>query len=115
MALVARGTRLFLHGGSIARPALLARSVSLIVPESARPPLHPNIQTVPEADTCAVPALQRFAKGLRDDLDAVCAGLTEIWSNGPTEGFVHKLKLLKRQAYGRADFDLLRQRMIAAA
>jgi len=68
-----------------------------------------------EADACAVPALQRFAKGLRDDLDAVRAGLTEIWSNGPTEGFVHKLKLLKRQGYGRADFDLLRQRMIAAA
>jgi len=68
-----------------------------------------------EADACAVPALQRFANGLRDDLDAVRAGLTEIWSNGPTEGFVHKLKLLKRQGYGRADFDLLRQRMIAAA
>jgi transposase len=42
-----------------------------------------------EADTCAVPALQRFAAGLRADLHAVRAGLTEIWSNGPTEGFVH--------------------------
>ncbi len=50
-----------------------------------------------EADVCAVPAVQRFAKGVRADLDAVRAGLTEIWSNGPTEGFVHKLKLLKRQ------------------
>ncbi len=68
-----------------------------------------------EADACAVPALQRFAAGLREDLEAVRAGLTEIWSNGPTEGFVHKLKLLKRQGYGRAGFDLLRQRMIAAA
>ncbi len=60
-----------------------------------------------EADTCAVPALQRFAAGLRDDLTAVRAGLTE--------GFVHKLKLLKRQGYRRVGFDLLRQRMIAAA
>ncbi len=68
-----------------------------------------------EADACAVPALQRFAAGLRDDLTAVRAGLTEEWSNGPTAGFVHKLKLLKRQGYGRAGFDLLRQRMIAAA
>ena len=68
-----------------------------------------------EADACAVPALQRFAKGLRADLDAVRAGLTETWSNGPTEGFVHKLKLLKRQGYGRAGFDLLRQRVLCAA
>ena len=58
--------------------------------------------------------MQRFAKGLRADLDAVRAGLTETWSNGPTEGFVHKLKLLKRQGYGRASFDLLRQRVLAA-
>ena len=68
-----------------------------------------------EADACGVPALRRFAKGLRADLDAVRAGLTEIWSNGATEGFVHKLKLLKRQGYGRAGFDLLRQRVLCAA
>jgi transposase len=67
-----------------------------------------------EAEACELPALQRFAKGLRADLDAVRAGLTETWSNGPTEGFVHKLKLLKRQGYGRASFDLLRQRVLAA-
>ncbi len=68
-----------------------------------------------EADACAVPALQRFATGLRADLDAVRAGLTEVWSNGPTEGFVHKLKLVKRQAYGRAGFAVLRQRAVLAA
>jgi transposase len=45
----------------------------------------------------------------------VRAGLTEEWRNGPTEGFVHKRKLLKRQGYGWADFDLLRQRMLCAA
>ncbi len=68
-----------------------------------------------EADACAVPALTRFAAGLRADLAAVRAGLTTIWSNGPTEGFVHKLKLLKRQAYGRAGFAVLRQRVLLAA
>ena len=68
-----------------------------------------------EADTCDVPALRRFAAGLRADLAAVRVGLTEAWSNGPTEGFVHKLKLLKRQGYGRAGFDLLRQRVLCAA
>ncbi|MDP9373531.1 MAG: ISL3 family transposase, partial [Chloroflexota bacterium] len=67
------------------------------------------------AEACPAPALRRFATGLRGDLDAVRAGLTEPWSNGPTEGFVHKLKLLKRQGYGRADFDLLRQRVLCAA
>jgi transposase len=59
-------------------------------------------------------ALQSFALGLRKDLDAVRAGLTEEWSNGCVEGFVHKLKLLKRQGYGRAGFELLRARMLAA-
>jgi transposase len=59
-------------------------------------------------------ALQNFAAGLRKDLDAVRAGLTEEWSNGCVEGFVHKLKLLKRQGYGRAGFELLRARMLAA-
>ncbi len=65
-------------------------------------------------DTCAVAALQRFAKGLRADLPAVRAGLTEVWSNGPTEGFVHKLKLVKRQGYGRSGFAVLRQRVLRA-
>jgi transposase len=68
-----------------------------------------------EADTCDVLALRRFAAGLRADLAAVRVGLMEAWSNGPTEGFVHKLKLLKRQGYGRAGFDLLRQHVLCAA
>jgi len=68
-----------------------------------------------EAAACPVPALRRFATGLRGDLDAMRAGLTERWSNGPTAGFVHKLKLVKRQAYGRAGFAVLRQRVMLAA
>ena len=67
-----------------------------------------------EAEACGAPAMRRFAAGLKKDLPAVRAGLTEEWSNGPVEGFVHKLKLLKRQGYGRAGFDLLRARMLAA-
>jgi transposase len=68
-----------------------------------------------EAEGSEVAALRRFATGLRKDLAAVRAGLTEPWSNGPTEGFVHKLKLVKRQAYGRAGFAVLRQRVVRAA
>lgn len=37
----------------------------------------------------------------------MCAGLTEVWSNGRMEGFMHKLKLVKRQGYGRAGFAVL--------
>ena len=43
------------------------------------------------------------------------AGLSESWSNGQTEGFVNKLKLVKRQTNGRAGFPLLRTRVLAVA
>ncbi len=56
----------------------------------------------------------RFARGLRDDFEAVKAGLTLVHSNGQTEGFVNKLKLTKRSMYGRGRFDLLRQRVLHA-
>jgi transposase len=59
--------------------------------------------------------LRRFALGLQEDQAAVTAGLTLEWSNGPTEGHIHRLKLLKRQMYGRAGFVLLRQRILHAA
>ena len=48
-------------------------------------------------------------------INAVRAALTHSWSNGPTEGHVNRLKLLKRQMYGRAKFDLLRSRVLHAA
>jgi transposase len=66
------------------------------------------------AENSEAPVMRRFAARLRKDLAAVRAGLTEPWSNGPVEGFVHKVKLLKRQGYGRAGFDLLRMRVLAA-
>ncbi|MDP8973744.1 MAG: ISL3 family transposase [Actinomycetota bacterium] len=68
-----------------------------------------------EAEASGVAAMRRFAKGLKKDLSAVRAGLTESWSNGPVEGFVHKLKLIKRQMYGRASFALLRRRVLGAS
>jgi len=60
-----------------------------------------------------VAELRRYAGGLRADHAAVQAGLTLEWSNGQVEGHVHRLKLLKRQMYGRAGFDLLRRRVLA--
>lgn len=61
-----------------------------------------------------VTALRGFAAGLRQDEAAVKAALSLPWSNGPTEGHINRLKCLKRQMYGRAKLDLLRQRLLAA-
>ena len=56
-----------------------------------------------------------FASGIAQDHAAVKAALTEPWSNGQTEGQNTKLKLVKRQMYGRANLDLLRARLIGTA
>jgi transposase len=68
-----------------------------------------------DATHSGIAALARFARGLQEDLGAVTAGLTLAWSNGVTEGQIHRLKLVKRQAYGRPGFALLRQRVLHAA
>jgi transposase len=60
-----------------------------------------------------VKELRAFAKGLLKDAAAGRAGLSLVWSNGPTEGHLHRLKLIKRQAYGRAGVDCLRHRILA--
>jgi transposase len=70
---------------------------------------------IAETMQSGIDALARFARGLQEDLAAVTAGLTLEWSNGATEGHVHRLKLVKRQGYGRAGFSLLRQRVLQAA
>jgi transposase len=49
---------------------------------------------------------------LNVDLDAVTVGLILRWNSGPVEGDVNRIKMLKRQMYSRADFDLLRKRML---
>jgi transposase len=58
--------------------------------------------------------LQSFAAGVEKDKEAVRAGLTWWINNGVVEGHVTKLKLIKRQGYGRADFPLLRKRVLHA-
>ena len=59
--------------------------------------------------------LRGFAAGIRRDLAAVRAGLSEPWSTGPVEGHISRLKTLKRQMGGRAKADLLRVRLLHAA
>jgi transposase len=57
-------------------------------------------------------SLTQFAEGLLHDYDAVLAGLSLPWSSGQVEGQNTKVKLIKRQGYGRSNFDLLRKRII---
>jgi transposase len=58
--------------------------------------------------------LVAFAKGLEQDWAAVVAGLTLEWSSGQVEGQVNRVKLIKRQMFGRAKADLLRKRVLLA-
>jgi transposase len=60
-------------------------------------------------------ALHPFVTGISQDKAAVQAGLTSPWSQGQTEGQITRLKLIKRQGYGRAKFDLLRKRVLHVA
>lgn len=59
--------------------------------------------------------LRGFSRNLRRDWEAVHAGLTKGWSSGCVEGHVNKLKVIKRQMYGRAKFDLLLKRVLLAS
>jgi transposase len=65
--------------------------------------------------SCGVKDFETFAMGLKREQSAVEAALTLPYSNGQTEGQINRLKLIKRSMYGRASFDLLRQRVLGAA
>ncbi|MDQ0946533.1 transposase [Streptomyces phaeochromogenes] len=65
--------------------------------------------------TTELPSLRHFAQHLLRDLDAVTAGLTLPWNSGVVEGHVNRIKMLKRQMFGRAGFELLRKRVLLSA
>jgi transposase len=67
------------------------------------------------AATSTLPPFRRFAKGRRADMAAGQAAVTLPWSQGPIEGPINRLKLLKRQMFGRAKLDLLARRFLLAA
>lgn len=72
--------------------------------------LDPWMETVKAS---GIPALVSFVGGLHKDLAAVRNALRYAWSQGQTEGQVNRLKFIKRSMYGRANFDLLRKRVLA--
>ncbi|MBT2482200.1 transposase [Streptomyces sp. ISL-94] len=69
---------------------------------------------ITDAMTAGLPGVSTFAVGLEADFDAVTAGLTTHWNSGPVEGAVNRIKMLKRQMFGRAGFPLLRKRVLLA-
>jgi len=89
----------------------LAQAFASLLRERRGHDLDAWLEQVADSD---IPALRGFAAGLAQDA-AVRAGLTEPWSNGQTEGQITRIKLLKRQGYGRAGFGLLRVRALAVA
>jgi len=65
-------------------------------------------------DASILPEIKQFAQNLQLDWAAALEAVRQPWSNGQVEGQVNRLKLIKRQMYGRANFDLLRQRVLHA-
>ena len=105
-------TQLTAQDATLADAIALAQDFAQLVRQ--RQPEHLDPWLARAAESPLVP-LQRFAKGLRDDYDAVKAGVTLPWSNGPVEGHINRLKMLKRQMFGRASLDLLQRRLLLAA
>lgn len=65
-----------------------------------------------DTQLCKLAVFQTFASVLQRDREAVRAAMSSPWSNGPVEGHINRLKLLKRQMYGRAGLDLLKRRVL---
>ncbi len=87
----------------------LAQRFSKMVRQRQPEALLPWLKDVKES---GLVALNRFANGIKRDLCAVTNALSLPWSQGQTEGQVNRLKLIKRTMYGRANFDLLRKRVL---
>jgi transposase len=96
----------------VAAAIALAQDFARLVRERQPDQLDPWLARAAESPLAP---LQRFAKGLCDDYDAVKAGVTLPWSTGPVEGHINRLKMLKRQMFGRAKLDLLQRRFLLAA
>ena len=68
-----------------------------------------------QAEAAGIEAISRFVRQLKKDWAAVENAVKQVWSNGPAEGHINRLKTLKRQMYGRAKFELLRARTLPFA
>jgi transposase len=104
-------TQLQAQHAEVAEAIDLAQDFATLVRQRRPAQLDPWLQ---RATASTLEAMQRFAKGLHEDYEAVKAGVTLPWSTGPVEGHINRLKMLKRQMFGRARLDLLSRRFICA-
>jgi transposase len=89
-----------------------AREIVLSFHAMIRKKSHADLE--PWLKRASASLVASFANGVTKDRAAVSAAITSAWSNGQTEGQITKLKLVKRQMYGRAKLDLLQARLIGA-
>jgi transposase len=104
-------TQLHAQSPAVAEAIDLAQDFAALVRQRQPERLDPWLK---RATTSAVDAVQRFAAGLYEDYEAVKAGVTLPWSTSPVEGHINRLKMLKRQMFGRARLDLLSRRLVLA-
>jgi hypothetical protein len=108
---VAYRTALCGHDPLIGQAAALGQRFLTMVRERQVEALDPWLA---DAEASGIKELRNFAQSLRRDYDSVNAARTSPWSNGQTEGHVNRLKMIKRPMFGRAGFDLLRNRVLCA-
>lgn len=90
----------------------IVQSYQLMIREKQVEALDSWLQS---CQTSQVSRLKNFAQGIKDDYEVVKAALLMPWSSGQTEGQINRLKLLKRQMFGRAKLDLVKQRVLYAS
>jgi transposase len=104
-------TQLREQQAEVAEAIDLAQDFAHLIRQRQPARLDPWLQ---RATTSALEAIRRFATGLSEDYAAVKAGVTLPWSSSPVEGHINRLKMLKRQMFGRAHLDLLSRRFLLA-
>jgi transposase len=100
------------HAPTLAEAVALAQDGASLIRRRQPARLDPWLR---RAATSAFPPFRRFAKGLRADMAAVQAAVTLPWSQGPLEGQINHLKMLKRQMDSRARLDRFARRFLLAA
>lgn len=101
--------RLRIAGGAVQKTIELTERFGALVRERRADGLG---EWLKQADASGLAEFRGLARSIRQDEAAVRAGLSESWSNGPVEGRIGRLKLIKRSMYGRAEFALLKARVL---
>jgi transposase len=103
--------QLHAQSAEVAKAMDLAQDFTALVRQRQPERLDPWLT---RATASTLEAFQRFASGLQEDYKAIKAGVTLPWSTSPVEGHINRLKMLKRQMFGRARLDLLSRRFLRA-